>query len=179
MNPSTMDRAELARKIANCATLHGTFTLRSGAVSSVYFDKYRFEARPDILREIAAHMASLVPAGHDALAGLEMGGIPLAVMLSQQTGLPTLFVRKAAKTYGTCNLAEGGDLKGRTLCVVEDVITSGGQVIESVGLLREQGAEIRDVVCVIDRQSGGREALQAAGLRMHALFTRSELESAN
>src|SRR3954452_7885887 len=102
-----MDRKVLARRIHAAAHLTGTFTLRSGAVSNEYFDKYRFEADPELLRAIAEATASLVPSGIDALAGLELGGVPLATMLSQVTGLPSLFVRKQAKTYGTCQLAEG------------------------------------------------------------------------
>src|SRR6185436_1009534 len=97
-----MDRNDLARRIHAAAHLTGTFTLRSGAVSNEYFDKYRFESDPALLRAIAEAAADLVPAGIDALAGLELGGVPLATMLSQVANLPVVFVRKQAKTYGTC-----------------------------------------------------------------------------
>src|SRR5919206_4075082 len=113
-----MERSELARRIHAAAHLTGTFTLRSGAVSNEYFDKYRFEAEPDLLRAIAEAMAPLVPSDVDALAGLELGGVPLATMLSQVTGVPARFVRKEAKTYGTCQLAEGGDVDGTRLLIV-------------------------------------------------------------
>ena len=116
--------------------------------------------------------------GADALAGLETGGIPVAVLLAQHTGLPSLFVRKKAKDYGTCKLAEGGELKGRKIIIVEDVVTSGGQVLLSAKDLRALGAEIIGVVCVIDREQGGREALAKEGLELRPLFTRKELESA-
>ena len=76
-------------------------------------------------------MAPLVPAGIDALAGLELGGVPLATMMSQVSGLPARFVRKEAKTYGTCRLAEGGELDGQRLCIIEDVVTSGGAVLDA------------------------------------------------
>ena len=149
--------------------------MRSGAVSNVYFDKYRFEADPVLLAEITREMARAMPAGHDMLAGLEMGGIPVATMLGQHTGLPVLFVRKKAKDYGTCKLAEGGELAGKKLLVVEDVVTSGGQILLSVAELRALGAVVTDVVCVIDRESGGVENLAKEGLKLHSLFTMSEL----
>jgi orotate phosphoribosyltransferase len=170
------DRANLARRVYECAHITGTFTLRSGAVSNEYFDKYLFEAEPALLKDIAAALAALVPAGVDALAGLEMGGIPIVTMLSQATGLPARFVRKRAKEYGTAKLAEGGELDGQRLCVVEDVVTSGGQVVESCEALRAAGADIVRVVCVIDREAGGRDNLTAAGLDLHALFTMTELK---
>jgi len=173
-----MNRNDLARAIYDTAHLTGTFTLRSGKVSNEYFDKYLFEANPALLKSIAEGMAEQIPSGIDALAGLEMGGIPLVTMLSQISGLPALFVRKKAKQYGTAKLAEGGELEGRKLLVVEDVITSGGQVVISTGDMRALGATIEQCVCVIDRQAGGREALAEAGIALSSLFTMSELKEA-
>ncbi|HRQ09976.1 MAG: orotate phosphoribosyltransferase [Trueperaceae bacterium] len=173
-----MQRTELARAIASRSLLHGEFLLRSGATSSEYFDKYMFESDPKLLRAIAEAMAPLVPAGIDSLAGLELGGVPLAVMLSQVTGLPTLFVRKKAKEYGTRRFAEGGEPAGRRLLVIEDVVTSGGQVVLSTRDLREAGARVGHALCVIDRQAGGVESLAAEGVELTALFTMSELKSA-
>jgi orotate phosphoribosyltransferase len=173
-----MDRSELAKRIYTVSHLTGEFTLRSGVVSNEYFDKYRFEADPGLLHSIAVAMAKLVPLGIDALAGLELGGIPLVTMLSQVTGVPARFVRKEAKTYGTCQLAEGGELAGARVLIVEDVITSGGAVLDAVAGLRERGAIAERVVCVIDRESGGTEKLADAGLALDALFTMSELKSA-
>jgi orotate phosphoribosyltransferase len=168
----------LAKRIYDVAHITGSFKLRSGIISSEYFDKYLFEAQPDLLLAIAKEMAKLVPNGIDALAGLELGGVPLATMLSQVTGLPNLFVRKKAKEYGTCRLAEGGEIAGKRLVIVEDVITSGGQVILSAQDLRDRGAEIVRVLCVIDREQGGREKLAEAGLEWQALFTMSQLKAA-
>jgi orotate phosphoribosyltransferase len=105
-----------------------------------------------------------------------MGGIPVATMLSQFTGKPSLFIRKRAKEYRTCRFAEGGDVRGRHLLVVEDVVTSGGQIIESVRALRNEGALISDVVRVLDRQVGGRENLQREGLSLTSLFLKSDLQ---
>lgn len=175
--PAT-DRQGLARAVFDTAHITGTFRLRSGVTSNEYFDKYLFEADPALLRQLAEAMAPLVPAGTDALAGLELGGVPLATMLSQVTDLPCRFVRKKAKDYGTEKLAEGGTIKGERICVVEDVVTSGGQVVESCAALRDEGAEIAAVLCVIDREAGGPENLAAADLPLTALFTMSELKAA-
>lgn len=172
----TMTRAELAQQIFDLSHLTGQFRLRSGAVADEYFDKYRFEANPQTLKDIAKHLAVFVPKDVEMLAGLELGGVPLATMLSQVTGLPTLFVRKKAKDYGTCKFAEGGDINGKKLLIVEDVVTSGGQILESCNMLRAEGAIISDVVCVIDREAGGAENLQREGLVLHPLFRMSELK---
>ena len=167
----------LARAIRRVAYLTGSFRLRSGQTSSFYWDKYRFESQPDLLRAITAELTRLLPAGEfDRLAGLELGGIPLATALSIAIGKPCLFVRKKAKDYGTCQLVEGGYTKGEHVVVVEDVITTAGQVVESVGQMRELGLVIKVVLCVIDRQQGGREKLAAIGCELHSLFTLEELE---
>ena len=170
-----MNRDELAGTIYKRTHLTGTFRLRSGAISDEYFDKYLFESDPWLLREIGEALVPLVPPATEALAGLELGGVPLATILSQLTGLPALFVRKEAKTYGTCRLAEGGELDGRRLTVIEDVVTSGGQVVTSCGDLRERGSIVEHAVCVIDRESGGPEALKDIGVALHPLFTMTEL----
>ncbi|MEO6121243.1 MAG: orotate phosphoribosyltransferase [Acidimicrobiales bacterium] len=170
--------AELAGRVYRAAHLTGQFRLRSGAISTEYFDKYLFEADPGLLADLADALAPLVPPGTEVLAGLELGGIPLVTMLSQRTGLPARFVRKAAKQYGTCRLAEGGKVTARRLLVVEDVVTSGGQVVISTGQLRDAGAVVTTALCVIDRQAGGREALAEARIELRALFTRTELEAA-
>src|ERR1041384_5548744 len=133
---------DLARRVGAACRLHGRFTLRSGRVADEYFDKYRFEADPVLLDEIAGRMAALVPAGVEVLAGLEMGGIAIAVALGRHTGLPCAFGRKSAKAYGTALLAEGADIDGRRVLVVEDVVTSGGQIAVSTRQLRELGARI-------------------------------------
>jgi orotate phosphoribosyltransferase len=168
-------RERLARRIRNRSRLTGHFVLRSGAVSTEYFDKYMFEADPPLLWDIAEAMKSLVPDDIDALAGLELGGVPLAVVLSQVTGLPTRFVRKEAKTYGTERLAEGGEIEGQRLLIVEDVITTGGQVRASAADLRARGAVVDQVVCVIDREAGGAQKLAEDDLKLLALFGASEL----
>jgi orotate phosphoribosyltransferase len=175
-----MNRRELARRIYDVSHLTGTFTLRSGAVSHEYFDKYRFEADPLLLAAIGAALGALAAPlqPFDALAGLELGGVPLATMLAQVSGTPTLFVRKAAKPYGTKRIAEGGEVAGKRLLIVEDVVTSGGAILDAAAVLRAEGAILGPVVCVIDRQSGGAENLAREGLALHPLFRMSELREA-
>ena len=173
-SPST----DLAARVYAVAHLTGAFTLRSGVVSSEYFDKYRFEADPILLRDIAEQMVPLLPVDAQLLGGLELGGIPLATMVSQLSGRPARFVRKEAKTYGTCRLAEGGDLEGYRICLIEDVITSGGAVLDATRALRDEGATVDTVVCVIDRESGGREKLADLGVELRSVFTKGDLEAA-
>lgn len=170
-----MTHKQLAKKVYEVCHLTGEFKLRSGQISKEYFDKYRFESQPELLKEIARQMTSMIPVGTQVLAGLEMGGIPVATALSLETGLPVCFVRKAAKDYGTCLFAEGAEIKNKNVCIIEDVITSGGQVIMSHNDLISVGAHINTVLCVINR--GGDEAtkkLHAIGLETKSLFVRSD-----
>lgn len=170
-----MTRQELAQKIYDVAHLTGEFKLRSGQVSNEYFDKYRFEAQPHLLREIAKQLAPLIPPGTEVLAGLEMGGIPIATALSLETGLPVAFIRKEAKEYGTCQFAEGYDLKGKKVCVVEDVVTTGGQVVISTQDIRSLGAKVEHVLCVIHRGPQFPEPkLTEVGLTLTPLFKKSD-----
>lgn len=172
-------REELVRSLQGACLEYGQFTLRSGLTSNVYFDKYQMESDPKLLSRVVEEMVPLVPKGTEMLAGLELGGVPLAVILSAQTGLPCTFVRKDRKRYGTERIAEGADVSGWNVLVVEDVVTSGGQVIESVGELRKAGAVVTDVVCVIERPGKAREMLRDMGVELHAVFTLEELESAS
>jgi orotate phosphoribosyltransferase len=169
---------DLAGRIYQVSHLTGSFVLRSGATSGEYFDKYRFESDPRLLRELAEAMAGLLPAGAEGLAGLELGGVPLATMLSQVTGLPAGFVRKQAKPYGTRRLAEGLEVAGRRLVVVEDVVTSGGAVVDSCRALRAEGAEVTTALCVIDREAGGPANLAEIGVELRSLFTMTQLKAA-
>ncbi|HUW04148.1 MAG TPA: orotate phosphoribosyltransferase [Acidimicrobiales bacterium] len=166
--------ASLAARIGNVCRLTGSFTLRSGQQATTYFDKYLFEADPDLLGEVAELAAPLVPVDTEVLAGLELGGVPVATALSLTTGLPAAFVRKEAKSYGTAKLAEGAEIDGRKVLVVEDVITTGGQVLASAADLRDRGADIVAVLCVIDRSEGAHR-LAEADLDLISLFTAADL----
>jgi orotate phosphoribosyltransferase len=155
--------------------LNGVFQLRSGRTATTYFDKYLFESDPTLLEAVARAAALLVPHETEVLAGLELGGVPVATALSLVTGLPVAFVRKQAKTYGTAKLAEGADIADRRTLVVEDVVTTGGQVVTSARDLRNRGAQIIGVLCIIDR-SGGEHVLRDDGLTLSSLFTADELD---
>jgi orotate phosphoribosyltransferase len=155
----------------------GSFTLRSGKVSDTYFDKYQFEADPKLLQSIAQAMVSLIPEGTEVLAGMEMGGIPIVTMLSQVTGLPAAFIRKEPKEYGTCRYAEGASLARRQFVLIEDVVSSGGAIIDALEKLRADGLSPTAALCVIDRETGGSEALAAVGLALKSLFTFAQVES--
>lgn len=168
------DHADVAARIARRCRLTGEFTLRSGQVATTYFDKYLFEADPDLLAAVAALAEPLIPEGTEVLAGLELGGVPVATALSLRTGIPTAFVRKEAKAYGTAKLAEGADIGGKRVLIVEDVVTTGGQVVLSAGDLRDRGAQLVGALCVIDR-SGGDHQLAGIELELTSVFTADDL----
>jgi orotate phosphoribosyltransferase len=178
----TMDKGQLAERLRGTCGLRGRFVLRSGQVSDFYFDKYLFEADPVLLSAVAALAAPMVPENTEILAGLELGGVPLSTALSLLTGLPQVLVRKEAKTYGTAKLAEGAEIAGRRLVVVEDVITTGGQVMLSTRQLRSRGAVVDTVLCVIDRRpkaTTGPDRLAEAGLSLRSVFTLEEILGPN
>jgi orotate phosphoribosyltransferase len=170
-----MTKKELARKIYSVSHLTGNFTLRSGQISHEYFDKYLFEANPALLKEIASQMAKLIPEGTEVLAGLEMGAIPIATAISLKTGLPAAFVRKKAKEYGTAKFAEGAEVRDKKVLIIEDVVTTGGQIIMSANDLKKIGARTKYVLCVIQRDPKARDILAKEGLELRSLFTMEEL----
>ncbi len=169
--------ATLAADIDATCRLTGEFTLRSGQVADTYFDKYLFEAQPALLDRVAAQMVDLLPGDTEILGGLELGGIPIATMVSARTGLPAVFVRKQAKAYGTAKLAEGPDVAGRRVTLIEDVITTGGAVRDATSALRELGATVEVVVCAIDRSPAGDDPLADVDLQVRSVLTRSELDA--
>lgn len=168
----------LAARIYRACYLEGDFTLRSGRSSKFYFDKYQFEADPILLDDIATRMLQLIPADTEVLAGLEVGGIPVVTALSRVSGLPAAFIRKESKGYGTARFAEGAAVAGRRITVVEDVVTSGGQIVLSTQDIRGIEGIVDHALCVVDRQQGGQEKLAEVGLQLRALFTAAELVAA-
>ncbi|MCR6033206.1 orotate phosphoribosyltransferase [Nocardioides sp. zg-579] len=168
----------LAADIDACCRLTGTFTLRSGQVAPEYFDKYLFEADPILLQRVAREMVQLLPHDTELVGGLELGGVPLATSVSGMTGTPALFVRKKAKEYGTCKLAEGPAVAGRRVTLIEDVITTGGAVRDATLALREAGALVEVVVCAIDRSPAGEQPLADLGLEIRAVLTKADLDAA-
>jgi orotate phosphoribosyltransferase len=167
--------ALLADRVAARCRLSGEFRLRSGQLATTYFDKYLFESDPVLLGAIASELEQCIPAGTEVLAGLELGGVPVATALSLRSGLPAVFVRKAAKAYGTEKLAEGAPITGRRVLVIEDVVTTGGQVASSTQELRDEGAIVTTALCVIDRSAGDHPRLDELGISLRSLFTSSDL----
>ena len=171
-----MTDRELALALRTAALLEGDFTLRSGRRSKYYLDKYLFETEPALLGELAQRFARYVTADVDRIAGAELGGIALAAATALETGKPFVIVRNAKKAgYGTGKVIEGKLTRGERVLLVEDIATSGGQAIEAAKTVRDAGAVFEGVVATFARQEGGREAIEAAGLRFDALFTTADL----
>lgn len=174
---SDKDKTDLVRRVKAVSYVRGDFTLKSGRKSHYIIDKYAFETDPAILREIAARMAAMLPAGTTRLAGVELGGVPLATAVSLASGIPFCIVKNAQKGYGTNKLIEGKVEKGDRVALIEDVATTAGTAVASTGKLREAGAASVHVLVVVDRQEGAAEAFAEAGIPYAALMTRDDLES--
>ena len=175
-----MTDRELRRALREHAYLEGDFVLRSGRRSKYYLDKYRFETRPDLLRALGERLAAEVRQHEpDAarIAGPELGAVALAAAASLESGLPFLIVRKESKGYGTANRLEGVFEPGERVCIVEDVVTSGGAALAAVQVLREAGLECGTAVCVVDREEGGTDELARHAVRLRSLFTASDVLS--
>ena len=173
-----MTREELAARLREHAYLEGDFLLRSGKRSRYYLDKYRFETRPELLRELGRLIVALVREHEPSatrLAAPELGAVTLAAAASLDSALPFLIVRGSAKEYGTMNRIEGVFERGERVCVIEDVVTSAGALIETVEALREAGLEVRTAICVVDREEGGSEALASESVGLQPIFRASEL----
>jgi orotate phosphoribosyltransferase len=169
---------ELGALLVDRALLEGDFVLRSGRRSSWYLDKYRFETEPELLRALGERLAEVVSEhepGAVRLAAPALGAVALAASAAMASGLPFIIVRGETKEYGTANRIEGPFQEGELVCLVEDVVTSGGALGEAVSVLRDGGLEVRNAVCVVDREEGGSDALARLGVRLRPLFRASEL----
>ena len=172
---------ELGVKLREHALLEGDFVLRSGRRSSYYLDKYRFETRPELLGPLGERLAAAANEYEpDAvrLAGPALGAVALAASASLASGLPFVIVRDSAKQYGTANRLEGPFEQGEIVCLIEDVVTSGGALAEAVTALREAGLVVRNAVCVVDREEGGADALARLGVRLRSLYRAGDLIAA-
>jgi orotate phosphoribosyltransferase len=157
------------------AVKFGDFTLSSGRKSKYYVDKYVFETNPMCLEAIGERIARLIPPGTQKLAGIEIGSIPLAAIASVKSGMPFVIVRKEKKGYGTNKLIEGVYQKGEKAFVVEDVVTTAKGALGAIHSLRDAGLVVDSIVCVVDREEGGRESLEQKGVRVTSLVKASEL----
>jgi len=175
-------RDELALGLREAAYLEGDFLLRSGRRSKYYLDKYRFETRPDLLRPLGVAIAAAIRAHEpeaDRIAGPELGAVALAAAGSLESGLPFVIVRKEAKEYGTSKQLEGVFEEGECVCLVEDVVTTGGAALEAVSVLRAAGLRVSTAICVVDREEGGVDAFARQAVRLWPLFRASELLQAS
>lgn len=164
----------LAQALVEHAYLEGDFLLRSGRRSRYYLDKYRFETDPELLAGLGRELAEMVRihAPEAALlAGPELGAVPLAAATSIESGLPFVIVRKDTKEYGTGNRLEGVWAAGTAVCVIEDVVTSGGALLSAIAALRAENLDICAAISVVDRQEGGAAAVAAEGVPYASLFT--------
>lgn len=171
----SMTRTEIAARIADVALLKGEFTLRSGRKSHYYLDKYLFSTQPDILRALGELFAQHVTDEIDVLAGTELGGIPLVAATSIASGKPCIFIRNQKKEYGTAKQLEGQLNPGDRVLLLEDVCTTGGQILEAAQVIESLGAKVTHIVGTIDREEGARENIEAAGYPFTALFTKTDL----
>jgi orotate phosphoribosyltransferase len=169
------ERRRLAADLVAVAYLRGDFVLSSGRRSDHYFDKYRFETKPDILRRLGRLLATLVPSTTDCLAAPELGAVLLGGVVSLELDLPLVIVRREAKGHGTARAIEGELPPGARVTLIEDVVTTGTQAVAAAHRLREAGATVERLIAVIDRQEGGEEHIRAEGLDYRPLFRRREL----
>ncbi len=170
-----MTRDDLIKLIKETAYLEGDFVLRSGKRSKYYLDKYLFETCPDILRALGEEFARHITEDVTLIAGAELGGVALAATTAMQTGKNWIIVRNSKKGYGTGKLIEGVLKPNDVVLLVEDIATTGGQVLEAAKVITEAGANVKKIVCVIDRQQGAQENITKAGYKFESIFTKDDL----
>ena len=173
-----MTHEELGTLLVERALLEGDFVLRSGRRSSWYLDKYRFETEPEILRALGEALAEAAREYEPEavrLAGPALGAVVLAAAAAMASGVPFIIVRGETKEYGTAKRIEGPFESGELVCLLEDVVTSGGALADAVSAVRDEGLVVRNAICVVDREEGGSDALARLGVRLRPLFRASEL----
>ena len=170
-----MNRSELIKRIKETAYLEGDFILRSGKRSKYYLDKYLFETCPDILKALGEEFAKYVTSDITLIAGAELGGVALAATTAMETGKNWIIIRNSKKGYGTGKLVEGVLKPGDIVLLVEDIATTGGQVLEAAKVITEAGARVKKIVAVIDRKQGAAENITQAGYKFESILTKGDL----
>lgn len=170
-----MTREELIKRIKETAYLEGDFILRSGKRSKYYLDKYLFETCPDILKALGEEFAKHMTDDVTLIAGAELGGVALAAATAMETGKNWVIIRNSKKAYGTGKLVEGVLKAGDVVLIIEDIATTGGQVIEAAKVITEAGATVKEIVCVIDRKQGAGENIAQAGYKFESILTKDDL----
>jgi orotate phosphoribosyltransferase len=165
---------DLMQLLKECGAIKlGRFLLTSGAISDYYVDIKKASTNPKVLKNIARIMSKHTK-GYDLLAGMELGAIPLIVALSLETGIPYVIVRKEKKKHGTEKQIEGESVENKNVLVIEDVTTTGGSVVKTVQILRQNNAKVNKVLAVVDRESGAREKLEKIDVSFLPLISASE-----
>ncbi len=172
--------SELLASLKYAAYLEGEFVTRSGKPTTYYIDKYLFETKPEILNPLCDALALLFPPSdsYDRIAAPELGAVSLAALLSVKLNKPFVIVRKSDKGYGTRRLIEGEFHPKERMVVIEDILTTGGAVMQACDVLKSESVNIVRIVGVINRQEGAFENLHNAGYSdVKALFTTADLKS--
>jgi len=172
---STVTRKELIKRIKETAYLEGDFVLRSGKKSKYYLDKYLFETCPDILKALGKEFAKHASGDVTLIAGAELGGVALAAATAMECNKNWVIIRNSKKGYGTGKMIEGALKAGDVVLMVEDIATTGGQVIEAAKIITEAGATVKKIVCVIDRRQGAEENITSAGYNFESILTKNDL----
>ncbi len=170
-----MTKQELAKRVKETSYLEGDFTLRSGKKSKYYMDKYLFETNPDILKALGEEFAKHATSDVTLIAGAELGGVALAAATAMQTGKKWIIVRNSKKDYGTSKMVEGVLKADDVVLLVEDIATTGGQVLEAAKIITEAGAKVKKIVAVIDRKQGANENITTAGYKFESILTKEDL----
>jgi len=170
-----MNKTQLAKRIKEASYLEGDFILRSGKRSKYYLDKYLFETCPDILKALGREFCKHLSDGVTRIAGAELGGVALAAAAAMEADKPWVIIRNSKKDYGTSKMIEGTLVKGDVVLLVEDIATTGGQVLEAAKIITEAGARVDRIVCVIDRKQGARENIEGAGYVFESILTKEDL----
>ena len=170
-----MNKKELIELLKECGAIQfGRFVLTSGAVSDYYINIKKASSNPKILKILAKEMVEYAQ-GYDFIAGMELGAVPLIVALSLETNIPYLIIRKEKREHGTSKQIEGEDAKGKRVLVIEDVTTSGGSVVKSIQILRENKAIVDEVIVVVDRETGAEEKLRNVDVSFIPLLSVSDI----
>ena len=170
-----MNKKELIELLKECGAIQfGRFVLTSGAVSDYYINIKKASSNPKILKILAKEMVEYAQ-GYDFIAGMELGAVPLIVALSLETNIPYLIIRKEKREHGTSKQIEGEDAKGKRVLVIEDVTTSGGSVVKSIQILRENKAIVDEVIVVVDRETGAEEKLRNVDVAFIPLLSVSDI----
>jgi orotate phosphoribosyltransferase len=170
-----VDKAQLTKRVKETSYLEGDFVLRSGKRSKYYMDKYLFETQPDILKALGKEFCKYLTPDVTLIAGAELGGVALAAATAMEANKPWIIVRNSKKDYGTSKLVEGVLKKGDVVLLVEDIATTGGQVMEAAKVITDAGATVKKIVSVIDRKQGARENITAAGYVFDSILTKEDL----